>query len=177
MICDLEFGMLGVGAIKSAVRELEKSKLDSDLVAVEETRWEGKSYQTADNCTFLYGKGKVHDHLGTGFFVHNRIISAVKRVESVTDRMSYISLKGRWSDIILLNVHAPTENKDYVTEDRFHEELEQSFHQFPRHHMKIVRGYFNTKVEREVILKPIIGNEDLHEVINDNGIRVVNFLT
>jgi hypothetical protein len=27
------------------------------------------------------------------FFVHNRIISAVKRVEFVSDRMSYIILK------------------------------------------------------------------------------------
>jgi hypothetical protein len=26
--------------------------------------------------------------------------------------MSYITLKDRWCDIIVLNVHAPTENKD-----------------------------------------------------------------
>jgi hypothetical protein len=37
--------------------------------------------------------------------VHKRIISAVKRVEFVSDRMSYIILGGRWSHIIVLNVH------------------------------------------------------------------------
>jgi hypothetical protein len=31
-----------------------------------------------------------------GFFVHNRIISAVKWIEFVSDRMSYINLKSRW---------------------------------------------------------------------------------
>jgi hypothetical protein len=32
-------------------------------------------------------------------------------------------------------------------------------------------------VGREDILKPIIGNESLHETSNDNGVRVVNFAT
>jgi hypothetical protein len=43
--------------------------------------------------------------------------------------------------------------------------------------MKILLGDFNAKVEREDIFKPIIGNESLHEVCNDNEVRVVNFAT
>jgi hypothetical protein len=48
-----------------------------------------------------------------------RIISAVKRVQSVSDRMSYIILRGRWCDIIVLNVNAPTEDKIVDIRDRF----------------------------------------------------------
>jgi hypothetical protein len=40
--------------------------------------------------------------------VHHRIASAVKRVEFVSDRMSYIVLRVCWCHTVL-NVHAPSE--------------------------------------------------------------------
>jgi hypothetical protein len=40
----------------------------------------------------------------------------------VSDRMSYIILKGRWCDIVL-SVHALTEDKDDDIKDSFYEEL------------------------------------------------------
>jgi hypothetical protein len=43
--------------------------------------------------------------------------------------------------------------------------------------MKILLGDFNAKVGREGIFKLTIGNESLNEIINDNGVRVVNFAT
>jgi hypothetical protein len=38
-------------------------------------------------------------------------------------------------------------------------------------------GDFNVKVGRENIFKPTIGNESLHEINNDNGVRILNFAT
>jgi hypothetical protein len=55
--------------------------------------------------------------------MHKIIIPAVKRVEFVSDRMSYIILSGLWCHIIVLNVHAPTEDKNYGVKDRFYGEL------------------------------------------------------
>ena len=63
-------------------------------------------------------------------------MSAVKRVEFVSDRMSYIVLRGRWCNIIVLNVHAPREEKSDDSKDSFYEELEQVFDNFPLYHNK-----------------------------------------
>ena len=79
----------------------------------------------------------------TGFFVHRRIASAVKRVEFVSDSMSYIVLKGRWNNMIVLNAHAPSEEKSDELKDSFYEELERVFDHFPRYDRKITLGDFN----------------------------------
>jgi hypothetical protein len=59
--------------------------------------------------------------------VRNRIISEVKRVEFVSDRMPYIMLRGLWCHIILRNVHAPTEDKTGDVNDSLYGELERVF--------------------------------------------------
>jgi hypothetical protein len=43
--------------------------------------------------------------------------------------------------------------------------------------MNILLGDFNAKEGREDIFKQTIRYESLHEVSNDNGVRLVNFAT
>jgi hypothetical protein len=91
--------------------------------------------------------------------------------------MSYIILRSRWCHIIVLNVHAPTEDKTDDVRDSFYVELERVFDKFPKYHMKILLGDFNAKVGREDIFKQTIGNASLHEISNDNVVRLVHFAT
>jgi hypothetical protein len=83
---------------------------------------------------------RIMNQVQVFFFVHKRIISAVKRMEFVSDKMSYLILRGRWYDIIVLSVHAPTEDKIVDTKDRFYEELERVVYNFPKYRMKIILG-------------------------------------
>jgi hypothetical protein len=79
------------------------------------------------------GKGNKNHRLRKGFFVHHRILPAVKKVESVSGRMSYIVLRGRWCNIIVLNAHALTEEKNDDSKEQFsYEELEQVFGHSPK---------------------------------------------
>jgi hypothetical protein len=135
---------------------------------VQEVRWESSGTTPGGEYTFFYGKGNETHELGTSCFVHNTIISAVMRVEHVKDRMSYT---------IVLNVHNVTEDKIVYVKDSFYKELVPIFALFPKYHMNILLGDFNAEVGREDIFKPAIRNESLHEISNDNGVRVLNVST
>jgi hypothetical protein len=168
--------MLGdyrIGSLKTAARELGKCKLD--LVGVQEVRWEKGGTEQAEDYKFFYGQGNGDHHLGTGFFVHKRIVSVVSRVEFISERMSYLLLRGHWYNITVLNAQAQCEDKGDDVKDSFYEALGHVFIQFPRYDMKILLVDFNANVRMENIFKPTTGDESLQEISNDNTITVVNF--
>jgi hypothetical protein len=105
------------GSLMAAARELARYKLD--LVGVQEVSWDKEGTAKAGNYSFFHGKENENHQLGTGFFVHHRIVSAVKRGGCVGDRVSYIVLRGRWCNIIFLNVHAPSKDKSDDSKDSF----------------------------------------------------------
>ena len=111
-----------------AICSLARYKLD--LVGVQEVRWnKGTRVRAGDHISF-YGKGNENHQLGTAFFVHHRILSAVKRVEFISDMMLYIILRGHLCNIIVVNAHVPTEVKSDDSKDSFYKKLEQVFDHF-----------------------------------------------
>jgi len=111
-------------SLTTVARELARYKLD--LVSVQAVRWGRRCSVRAGDYIFLCGKGSENHQLGAGvLFVHHKIVSSVKRVEFVSNRMSYIVLRGRLSNIIVLNVHESNEEKNDDSKDSFYEELEQ----------------------------------------------------
>jgi hypothetical protein len=72
--------------------------------------------------------------LRTGYSEHKEVISAIKKLEFFSHRMSYKGIRGSWCDAIL-NVHTLTENK----RDSFYEKLGQTFDPLPNTHNNSIR--------------------------------------
>jgi hypothetical protein len=109
---------------------------------VQEVGWVKGCTVRAGDYNFFTGEEMKINNWEQGFSVHHRIVSAVKRVEFVSDKVSYIALSGRWCNIIVLNVYATSEDiSDYLKEG-FYEKLEQFCYNFPKYHIKILLEQF-----------------------------------
>jgi len=108
------------GSLKEAARELVWYKID--VVGVRGSQVGKRGHSNSTGYDFFYGKGNENHQLGTGCFVHRRIVSTV--VEFVSDRLSYIVLGGCWRNTFVVNVHAPSKEKSDTSKDSFYADLE-----------------------------------------------------
>ena len=86
-------------------------------------RWPGEGSQESGSFSLFY-KAAERPEYGTGFLVGRRFLSAMREVQFVSDRISYIILKGKLHDFVIVNIHGPTEDKNNKMKDEFYEELE-----------------------------------------------------
>jgi hypothetical protein len=92
---DVKFDSWNVMSVyRAGSPRVRKYKLES--VWVQQVKWYKGGTEPVSSYTFFYGNGNEDHELGTGVFVHKRIIPAVKRVEFFSDRMSYVILSGNW---------------------------------------------------------------------------------
>ena len=136
------------GAMTLVARELAKHRLD--LVRVQEVRLDGNGISPIGDYMLYYGEGNnVINQEQDSLYI--RIKSAAKKVGFISYKFSYLILTVLWCDFIVINMYAPSEVKDDLIKDNFYEELKRTFNLFPRYHMKILLGDFNSKIGQDDI--------------------------
>lgn len=53
-------------------------------------------------------------------------------------------------NILIINMHAPTENMDEIDKDDFYDEPTKMYDDAPGNMIKIVDGDYNSKIRREI---------------------------
>jgi endonuclease/exonuclease/phosphatase family metal-dependent hydrolase len=106
--------------------------------------------------------------LGTGFMVTKRIRKSILEFEAINDRMCRNRLKGRFGNITIISIHAPTEEKEENRKD-FYDKLDRICNNIPKYDQLIIMGDLNAKVGKEEYQKQVAGNHTLHNTSNVNG--------
>ena len=70
-------GLYRARSLAAAATVLARYKLD--LVGVQGVRWDKRGTVRVGDFNFVYGQGNENHELGTGFCVHHRMLSGVKR--------------------------------------------------------------------------------------------------
>ena len=83
-----------------------------------------KWYLKIGTLYFILWEDNATHQLGTGFLY--------------SDCVPYITLKDRWCDIIVVNVHVPSEDKGGDIKEGFYEEIDRLFDQLSVYDMKIM---------------------------------------
>jgi exonuclease III len=84
--------------------------------------------------------------------------------EKINDRMCRLRMKGRYRNITIISVHAPTEEKEDREEEEFYEYFEEIYHEIQKYDLVIIMGDFNAKIGKDVYQKKVAGKYTIHDI-------------
>ena len=160
------------GAIRNLVELMGKYSLD--ILALQETKQREEGINSVQDCSFFNGGGKSR-YLGVGFLVNKEWKKSVLGFESFTERICKIRFRARYRKITIVNVHAPTEDKDLGEKVEFYEKLGEIWEKIPNYDIKILIGDMNAKIGKEKIYNSVTGGKSKHVESNENGRVLIQF--
>ena len=87
-----------------------------EIVATQETRWSGNGLIKISNYSLYYRGSNKTGQAGTGFIVTKITFKCILGFETYDERLCKLRIKGKYNNITLINVYAPTEDK--IDEDK-----------------------------------------------------------
>ena len=92
----------------------------------------------------------------------------------IIERICTLRLKGKFHNITLINVYAPTEEK-IEEKDKFYDDLQRTCDRVPKHNIVMILEDLNAKIGKEKAYENVTGKHTLHDISNQNGEMVCNF--
>ena len=163
------------GGLLSLLSQLNEYRIA--ITALQETRWmQGKDIMHMKSHTLCYsGKEKGVRKFGVAFVVERNMERNVLDFKAIDERICVLRIKTIFQNMSLINVHAPTEEKEESEKEAFNQKVEETYDSCPSNAIKIVLGDWNGKVGREDIYQGLIGRHIIHLNCNNNRQRLLDF--
>ena len=132
------------------------NKYDMEILALQETHLKGNEITELGKYT-LFTSGSENRRYGVGFLIKENIRPKIIQFQPENDRLCYITIKDEKQEMTIVNIHAPTEDKDEEVKDQYYEKLTELIEKIPTQNAIIIIGDANAKIGREDIYSSITG--------------------
>ena len=103
--------VLKIGKMNEIADEMLKTQLQ--IIALQELRCKGAGQINKPTYTLYYSCDPEKTvHLGTGFMIRNEIKKTIPSFEPHNERICKLRIKGKFNNLSIISVHAPTEEKN-----------------------------------------------------------------
>ena len=175
-ICRL--GAWNVRSVKNKETELiqEMERYNLDVLGVSKTRERGNRMTTINGASCMYaGVTEGRAKIGVGIVIAERWADCVKSWRCVNERCVTLRMKIAWVWLTLVQVYAPTDDRDNDIKDDFYSVLQEVLDRAPRGDKVVIIGDLNARVGNNVIRwEGVIRKQD-EAVENDSGRKVTEF--
>ena len=133
-------------ARKTAVIDRELSRLQMDIVALQETRLpETGSVRERDFTLFWQGKpsDEVREH-GVGFAVRNRLLGSITPPAEGTERILSLRLQTSSGPVSLISVYTPTLASTAGAKGKIYDDLSAAIRRFPDRELLFISPAIST---------------------------------
>jgi hypothetical protein len=166
--------MLKAGKMQEISDQIVGSQIQ--IVALHEVRWKGYGLLKKDKYSIYYScSPNTTGCAGRGFIIQKAAISKVLGFEPISDRICKLRVKGKFHNITLINVYAPTEDKEEAVKEQCYEELQRTRYRVSKHDVIIILGDVNAKIGKEKTFNRVMGRYSLHDISNENGELTANY--
>jgi exonuclease III len=98
-------------------------KTQLEILAIQEIRWTGTGLIKKQNYSYYSRPSSRTGQAGTGFLHLKKIQYYVIGFEPYNEQLCKLRIRGKYNNITLINVYAPTEDHTEETKEQFYDNL------------------------------------------------------
>uniref|UniRef100_A0A8D9B4S3 Craniofacial development protein 2 n=1 Tax=Cacopsylla melanoneura TaxID=428564 RepID=A0A8D9B4S3_9HEMI len=166
--------LLQAGKMQEVANQMIKNQLD--IIALQEIRWQGQGKIDKKDFSLIYsGPKDKTGQFGTGFLINKTVRGSIMEYQTVSDKICKIRLKGKFRNITIVSIHAPTKEKSEEIKETFYESLDEVLSQVQKYDQILVIGDFNAQVGSMESQSDVAGKFTVHDYNNNNGDYMAEF--
>lgn len=162
---------------KTSVIDLELTRLNVSIAALQETRLPDEGSMCEQNYKFFW-KGKAlneHREYGVGFAVRNDLLSSIEGPRGISDRIMVLRLLTTCGYVTIISAYAPTLKSSAESKDEFYDQLCITMREIHPGDRILILGDFNARVGQDDQAWPeCLGKYGVGKQ-NENGQRLLEF--